>query len=165
MLNFLQNIDGTQVHRWLGARVTDLAISQDGMTMVAICHEKKIRIYDLEKKTEDRYRCSHCEIYLIVCSIQEDHPITSLCLSQDSRYALVSVSIQVRASPPVHGGDFIDSLINPVHKMVVGNPFMGFAEKSIAEKVHGSETRSVCHSILLWWTESVVCHQWERRYT
>lgn len=75
---YLWGINGQLLHRWLGARVTDLAISHDGRQMIAVCHEKKIRIYDLIRKSE-RY-------------IQEKDSVTSLCLSQDSKYALVNVS-------------------------------------------------------------------------
>ena len=77
---YLWNIDGEIRYRWVGARVTDLAITHDGQKMVAVCHEKKIRVYDLEKKTE-------------VC-LQEDNSITSLSLSSDSRYALINLSAQ-----------------------------------------------------------------------
>jgi WD40 repeat protein len=77
----LWHVDGTLQYSWNGARVTDLAIDNAGVNMIAICHDKKIRIYDLEEKSE---QC-----------IQEDNSITSLCLSKDSRYALVNVSTQV----------------------------------------------------------------------
>lgn len=69
------------MYRWLGARVTDLALNKDGSKLIAICHEKKIRIYDLAEKTE-------------LC-IQEESAITSLNLSADSRHALVNTASQV----------------------------------------------------------------------
>ena len=74
-------MDGTILYRWVGARVTDLAITSDGTRMVTICHEKKIRIYHLIEKSET--------------SIQEDFNVTSLSLSSDSTCALVNVSSQV----------------------------------------------------------------------
>jgi len=40
------------IHRWTGARVTDLVVSRDGQKMVAVCHERKIRIYDLQDYSE-----------------------------------------------------------------------------------------------------------------
>lgn len=67
--------------RWNGARVTDLGITPDGHKMVAICHEKKIRIYSLATKDE------------LAC-IQESDSITSVNLSTDSRFALVNLSSQ-----------------------------------------------------------------------
>lgn len=78
----LQNLDGTVNDRWNGARVTDLAITEDGKRMVAICHEKKIRIYDLAKRLE-------------VASISEANPITSVCLTHDGKHAIVNVTTQV----------------------------------------------------------------------
>ena len=44
---FLQSIEGNPIHRWAGARVTDLAITSDGSKLLAVSSEKKIRVYDL----------------------------------------------------------------------------------------------------------------------
>lgn len=79
---YFWNVDGTLLYRWIGARVTDLAINSRGTHMIAVCHERKIRIYNIEQKSEDY--------------IQEEHSITSLSLSLDSRYALVNISAEVR---------------------------------------------------------------------
>lgn len=46
--------------------------------MVAACHENKIRIYDMEKKSER--------------VIEENSALTSLQLSHDDRYILVNLS-------------------------------------------------------------------------
>jgi len=46
--------------------------------MVVICHEKKLRIYDLEEKTEDY--------------IQETESPTSLEISSDNKHILVNIS-------------------------------------------------------------------------
>lgn len=85
---YLWNIDGTLLYRWLGARVTDLAVNHLGTKIIAICHEKKIRIYDLNEKNE---KC-----------IQEDNAITSLFLSNDSKYVLTNVSSQVKFYNIIH---------------------------------------------------------------
>jgi len=75
---FMMDIDGNEVKTWTCARINDLAISHDGKYMIVICQEKKIRIYNLEDKTEDY--------------IQETESITSLELSEDSQYLLVNIS-------------------------------------------------------------------------
>eukprot|EP00741_Cyanophora_paradoxa_P019883 tig00021178_g19189.t1 len=49
----LTDIDGNELRRWTGARINDLAVSHDGKQIVAICSEKKIRLYDLEGPGED----------------------------------------------------------------------------------------------------------------
>eukprot|EP00158_Paraphelidium_tribonemae_P004381 Partr_v1_DN26722_c0_g1_i6_m8393 putative WD repeat domain 26 len=77
---YFWNVDGTLLYRWMGARITDLAIDSTGSQMIAVCHERKIRIYDLNLKSEQY--------------IQEEHSITSLALSADSRYALVNVAAE-----------------------------------------------------------------------
>lgn len=50
-----QDIDGNLLYRWIGARITDIAISHLGTEMIGICHERKIRIYNLDDKTETRW--------------------------------------------------------------------------------------------------------------
>ena len=50
---YLWNLDGVVVHKWSGIRVMDLAITKDGKTLIATS-EKKIRLYNLEDKTEKR---------------------------------------------------------------------------------------------------------------
>jgi WD40 repeat protein len=47
----LWHIDGEVLHKWNGVRATDLAVTFDGKTLVAIS-DKKIRLYDLESKDE-----------------------------------------------------------------------------------------------------------------
>eukprot|EP00123_Amoebidium_parasiticum_P009863 comp19753_c0_seq1/m.23599 comp19753_c0_seq1/g.23599 ORF comp19753_c0_seq1/g.23599 comp19753_c0_seq1/m.23599 type:complete len:567 (-) comp19753_c0_seq1:281-1981(-) len=73
-------LDGTLLHTWTGARINDMAITSDGERMVAICHEKKIRIYDLDGKHES--------------FISETDSITSLSLSSDDRYIIVNISAE-----------------------------------------------------------------------
>ncbi|KAJ3337991.1 hypothetical protein HDU93_000254 [Gonapodya sp. JEL0774] len=80
-IHIWQTTDGDVevVHTIEGTRVTDLAVTADGKSLVVVCHEKKIRIYDMESKMETQV-------------IHEDDYITSLCLSPDSRHALVNLS-------------------------------------------------------------------------
>jgi len=79
---YLWNVNGKILHQYPSSRVTDIAISKDGTRLVTICYEKKIRIFNVETGEE-------------ISSIQETDFITSLCLSNDSRYALLNLrSIQ-----------------------------------------------------------------------
>jgi len=79
---FLWNINGTILRSYPSSRVTDLAISKDGTRLVTLSYEKKIRIFHVETGEE-------------ISSIQETDYITSLCLSSDSKYALINLrSIQ-----------------------------------------------------------------------
>lgn len=48
---YLWNIDGTIIHKWAGIRVMDLSVTKDGKTLIATS-EKKIRLYNLDDKTE-----------------------------------------------------------------------------------------------------------------
>jgi WD40 repeat protein len=50
---FMMDIDGNEIKTWTCARINDLAISFNGKFMFVICQEKKIRIYNLQDKTED----------------------------------------------------------------------------------------------------------------
>jgi WD40 repeat protein len=77
------NIDEDMpIHQWSGTRVNDLAVSHDGSQMVAICSEKKIRLYQVDdsRSTEKLFA--------------ESEAITSLCLSEDSRFLLVNIASQ-----------------------------------------------------------------------
>ncbi|EGC37333.1 hypothetical protein DICPUDRAFT_46602 [Dictyostelium purpureum] len=78
----IPNQSAQPIKSWQCARVNDLAIHKDGRQLIVICHEKKIRIYDLEneKKAET--------------SLNEADSITSMQLSKDCKYALVNTSCQ-----------------------------------------------------------------------
>lgn len=77
----LWSLDGLLIHKWSNIRATCIAIGNDGATMVAACHEKKIRVFDLETKAEQ-------------FSIQEYYSITSLSLSQDNTTVIANLSCQ-----------------------------------------------------------------------
>eukprot|EP01134_Creolimax_fragrantissima_P001283 CFRG1283T1 len=74
------NTKGEKMRSWDGVRVNDLAVTNDGAYLVAICHEKKIRMYDMLTFAEEQ--------------IQESDSITSLCVSADSKHVLVNLSSQ-----------------------------------------------------------------------
>jgi len=73
------DVDGNDLQSWSPARINDLAVSSDGAFIVVICQEKKIRLYDVNKKSE-------------MFSIQESDSITSLELSEDNKFLLVNVT-------------------------------------------------------------------------
>jgi WD40 repeat protein len=71
--------DGSIAHQWSGFRTMDVVLSSDGKQMVACC-EKKIRVFDLNDKSE-------------LYSMQESDSITSISLSKDNHFLLVNLSI------------------------------------------------------------------------
>jgi len=75
---YMLDIEGNEVRTWSCARVNDLAVTPDGKYLIVICQEKKLRIYDLENRTED--------------SVQEAESATSLELSADGKQVLVNIS-------------------------------------------------------------------------
>ncbi|XP_074308974.1 WD repeat-containing protein 26 homolog [Silene latifolia] len=74
------DLNGKEVECWKGHRtlkISDLEITRDGKQIISMCREKSILIYNKETNVEH--------------FIEEDHPITSFCLSNDSKFLLVSV--------------------------------------------------------------------------
>eukprot|EP01098_Paradermamoeba_levis_P009052 TRINITY_DN3749_c0_g1_i1.p1 TRINITY_DN3749_c0_g1~~TRINITY_DN3749_c0_g1_i1.p1 ORF type:complete len:597 (-),score=150.62 TRINITY_DN3749_c0_g1_i1:14-1597(-) len=78
----LMDLDGKKIFSWPCARVNDLAVTHDGKYLIVICQERKIRLYHLENPKEYEYDF-----------MQESEAITSLSLSQDSKYLLVNISV------------------------------------------------------------------------
>lgn len=77
----LWNTQGKIIHKWSGHRVTDLVIHPSGNCFHAVCQERKIRTFDL--KTWQELSC-----------ITTLDSITSLTISKDGRYCLVSLANQ-----------------------------------------------------------------------
>ncbi|KAF0462334.1 WD40 domain-containing protein [Gigaspora margarita] len=75
----LWTLDGTILYTWTGARIMDLAINKEGTRMVAICHDEKLHIYNIETRKEEAI-------------MDENAKLTSICLSSDCKYALVNLS-------------------------------------------------------------------------
>jgi WD repeat-containing protein 26 len=78
---YLWSLTGEVLYKWAGIRIMDLAITQDGKTLIA-CSEKKIRMFNLEDKSEQG-------------SIVENESITSVYVAQDGIHLLINLSIQV----------------------------------------------------------------------
>jgi len=87
---------GNVVQTWHGPRVHDVALSQAGDKLVAICSEKKIRICAITRGA-DGVPLLNTTDDNVIC---EEESITSLALSRDARHVLVNV-----ASEEIHAWD------------------------------------------------------------
>ena len=99
-------MSGEILHKWSGIRVMDLAITNNGKTLIA-SSEKKIRLYDLETKSE-------------VLALSETESITSVFIGQDDRFILVNLSIQV---------SFFNLIFGFFNLQKIGNSFMGYSRE------------------------------------
>ncbi|KAI9101155.1 WD40-repeat-containing domain protein [Phlyctochytrium arcticum] len=77
---YIWSLDGAIIHKWSNVRATDLAVARDGSVLLANS-EKKIRIYNLQDKTE-------------MGSLPESDSITSINIAADCRHVLVNLSTQ-----------------------------------------------------------------------
>jgi len=75
---YMWDVNGNELHSWNVAPISDLTITSDARYMIVTCQEKKVRIFDLENKTEE--------------FMQETDTIASLELSKDNKQILVNVS-------------------------------------------------------------------------
>jgi WD40 repeat protein len=114
-------------------------VTNDGKYLVAVCHEKKIRIYDLEEMKE-------------LGSIQETESITSLCLSGDDKYALVNLSSQEIHLWNLHEKRLVRKYMGQKQgRFVIRSSFGGLTETFV---VSGSEDSKIYvwnreHALLL----------------
>jgi WD40 repeat protein len=133
---YLWTTQGEVVHKWTGARVTDLAATPDGTRLVAICHERKIRVYgDIQRHKFD-------ELFVL----SEPDAITSLALStlqpreQPGRYFVVNV-----ANQEVHLWDLVErKLVRKMTgqkqgKFVIRSTFGGVDENFVISGSEGKE--------------------------
>ncbi|KAJ7547579.1 hypothetical protein O6H91_08G093000 [Diphasiastrum complanatum] len=77
------DLNGNELDSWKGVRmprITDVAITSDGVNMVSLAGNKDIRIHNLKEKSEH--------------VIEEEGSITSLSFSNDSKHLLVNLSSQ-----------------------------------------------------------------------
>jgi WD40 repeat protein len=81
---YLWSIEGVVLYKWAGIRIMDLAITNDGKTLIA-ASEKKIRFFNLDDFSEQG-------------SILETESITSVHVAKDGIHLLVNLSIQVFCS-------------------------------------------------------------------
>lgn len=78
----MMDINGNEVKRWTSTRIQDLAVTNDGKTLIVISQEKNIRLFSIDGDSDESE------------TIPEVDNITSLSLSADSRYITVNLSSQ-----------------------------------------------------------------------
>jgi len=76
------NLSGTVLQQWSMDRMFDLAVTPDGSKMVAICNERKLHIYNV------------LDSFREVMSYQMGHNMTSVTVSNDSKYVLINSMAQ-----------------------------------------------------------------------
>lgn len=76
----IHDLEGTKVHRWSSQQmIRDMAVTQAGQ-LIVVGTNQYVRSYNLYTRKRES------------CSVREPSPVTSFCLSQDGRYALLGVS-------------------------------------------------------------------------
>ncbi|KAI4304549.1 hypothetical protein MLD38_040043 [Melastoma candidum] len=126
----LWDCQGTEIKAWRGMRmpkIIDLAVTPDGENLISVLSDKDIRILSLMTNFER--------------VISEEHPITSLSISRDSKYFIVNLNSQ-----EIHLWDVIGSLKKPMryvghkqHKYVIRSCFGGVDCRFIASGSESSE--------------------------
>lgn len=124
--------DGNEIKAWRGMRmpkVSDLAVTPDGKKLISVLAEKEIRILNVRTNVEK--------------VIVEEHPITSLSISFDSKFFIVNLNSQ-----EIHLWDVARKWETPLkymghkqHKYVIRSCFGGLDSSFIAS---GSENSQVC---------------------
>ncbi|KAF5178348.1 Wd repeat-containing protein wds-like protein [Thalictrum thalictroides] len=95
---YMWDLDGNELEAWRGVRmpkVSDLAVTPDGKYLISIFSEKDIRLYSFHTKTER--------------VIKEEHPITSLSVSRDSKFLIVNLNSQ-----EIHFWDIVGTGTKPL---------------------------------------------------
>ncbi|KAJ4832303.1 hypothetical protein Tsubulata_008649 [Turnera subulata] len=123
--------DGNDIKAWRGVRmpkVLDLAVTPDGENLISVLAEKEIRIWNIRTNAEQ--------------VIMEEHPITSLSISADSKFFIVNLNSQ-----EIHLWDIARKWEKPFkytghkqHKYVIRSCFGGLNSSFIAS---GSEDSQV----------------------
>ncbi|OMO90532.1 hypothetical protein CCACVL1_07348 [Corchorus capsularis] len=122
--------DGNEMKAWRGMRmpkVLDLAVTSDGENLISIFSDKEIRILNLWTNAEQ--------------VILEEHSITSLSVSMDSKYFIVNLNSQ-----EIHLRDVAGKWEKPLkytghkqNKYVIRSCFGGFNSMFIASGSENSE--------------------------
>lgn len=137
-----QTTSGEIVNSITGARVTDLAVTAAGDKLVVVCHEKKIRSYDLETVQELKWvfvgsRGRLVVGRLIVCVFQ---------IGSRSRINHFSLCLERRqqcAGQPCFSRD----------------SSVGSGKRFLATTIYWTQARSFCYSIVLCGRQSQLCGQ------
>ncbi|KAK0581625.1 hypothetical protein LWI29_016057 [Acer saccharum] len=128
---FMWDCDGNEIKAWRGTRmpkVLDLAVTPDGKILISVLSDKEIRVLNLGTNAER--------------VISEEHPITSLSVSVDSKFFIVNLNSQ-----EIHLWDIAGKLEKPLkytghqqNKYVIRSCFGGLDSSFIAS---GSENSQV----------------------
>ncbi|GAV63103.1 WD40 domain-containing protein [Cephalotus follicularis] len=128
---YMWDCDGNEIKAWRGRRmpkVLDLAVTPDGEILITVFSEKEILILNVMTNAER--------------VISEEHPITSLSVSVDSKCFIVNLNSQ-----EIHLWDVAGKWEKPLkymghkqHKYVIRSCFGGLNSKFIAS---GSENAQV----------------------
>ncbi|GMP99261.1 hypothetical protein CsSME_00046798 [Camellia sinensis var. sinensis] len=123
--------EGNEIKAWKGTRmpkILDLAVTPDGQNLISVFSDKEIRILNVTTNAER--------------VISEEHPITSLSISGDSKYLIVNLNSQ-----EIHMWDVAGIWAKPLkyeghkqHKYVIRSCFGGLNSTFIAS---GSEDSQV----------------------
>lgn len=127
---------GNEIKAWRGMRmpkILDLAVTPDGKHLITIFSDKELRILNLVTNAER--------------PILEEHTITSLSISGDSKFFIVNLNSQ-----EIHMWDVAGKWDTPLkytgheqHKYVIRSCFGGLNSAFIAS---GSENSQVCFLVL-----------------
>lgn len=127
----LWDCDGTEMKAWRGTRmpkILDLVVTPDGVNLISVFSDRDIRILNLVTNAER--------------VISEEHPITSLSISGDSKFFIVNLNSQ-----EIHMWDVAGKFVKPSryighkqHKYVIRSCFGGLNSRFIAS---GSEDAQV----------------------
>lgn len=122
--------DGNVIKSWIGMRmpkVVDLAVTPDGEYLISIFMDKEIRILHMGTSAEQ--------------VISEEHPITSLSVSGDSKFFIVNLNSQ-----EIHMWDVAGKWDKPLrfmghkqHKYVIRSCFGGLNNTFIASGCENSQ--------------------------
>ncbi|CAL5432533.1 unnamed protein product [Camellia sinensis] len=128
---YMWDCEGNEIKAWKGTRmpkILDLAVTPDGQNLISVFSDKEIRILNVTTNAER--------------VISEEHPITSLSISGDSKYLIVNLNSQ-----EIHMWDVAGIWVKPLkyeghkqHKYVIRSCFGGLNSTFIAS---GSEDSQV----------------------
>uniref|UniRef100_A0A2P2JV76 Uncharacterized protein MANES_12G039300 n=1 Tax=Rhizophora mucronata TaxID=61149 RepID=A0A2P2JV76_RHIMU len=131
---YMWDCDGNEIKAWRGTRmpkVLDLAVTPNGENLICIFPEKGVLIVNMETYAEK--------------VIQEEHPITSLSISADSKFFMVNLNSQ-----EIHLWDVAGTWERPLqyvghkqHKYVIRSCFGGLNSSFIASGSENSQVHSL----------------------
>ncbi|GJY75574.1 WD repeat-containing protein WDS [Tanacetum coccineum] len=141
--------EGNEIKAWRGGRmpkVTDIAVTPNGENLISVFSDRDIRILNVDTNTER--------------VISEEHPITSLSVSDDNKYLIVNLNSQ-----EIHMWDVEGSWEKPLtykghrqEQYVIRSCFGGVNGTFIASGSENFQTASsncinhppLCNQVYIW---------------